>query len=102
MSAPPQESIGTMEDYQGTGLIWEEEEYATKITKEATRKAVDSRVLVPEIYGLAITGIISLLAIIVTLALHYTVISLIFTIPLVGVFLGFGYIGYLKKYGRYQ
>lgn len=93
------------EKYWGAeGIFYakDEEEYATVFEEMDTKKTVEASVFAPEICGLTITGILSLLAIIVSLALNSTVLSLIFTIPLVGVLLGSGYIGYLKKYGKYH
>lgn len=102
MSAAPAVEETLVIDRRTEPFFYPNEEYATEIPQKVTNKAVDSRVFVPEIYGLAITGIISFLAFIVSLALNYTILSLIFTIPLVGSLLGSGYIRYLKKYGTYH
>jgi len=79
--------------FRGEGY---EQEY--RIREEQIIKSITKDTMAAEIVGLSITGILSIVGLCVSLAINYTLLSLLFVMPLVGVAIGAAYILYMKKH----
>ena len=91
-----------LEVYRGIqGFVYEEDRYTLSITDEA-RENLESDAFTPEIYGLGISAILAILAVFISSALGYTLLALLFIVPLVGVAIGGAYILYLKKNSKHE
>jgi len=96
-----QMKTATLEVYQGSeGFIYKEDKYIMNYPKEVENQ--NASIFTPERYGLGVTGILSIVAILILLALSYSMLALLFVVPLIGVAMGFAYIEYVEKHGKFQ
>lgn len=101
MSAKPYKA-SVLAGYQGEqGLLYSEtDNYTLDLPRKDVDESIDSAIFTPEIYGMGIMGIIALVAIVVSLALGYTMLAPLFAVPLIGIVIGFSYIRYVKTHGK--
>ena len=86
--------------YNGsTGYVEERDKLEYRIREREPVVITIKDTMAAEIAGLSITAILSLVGLGVSLATNYTLLSLLFVMPLVGAAIGFSYIAYLKKHG---
>jgi len=86
--------------YNGlTGYVEERDKSEYRIRERAHGVIMIKDTMAAEIAGLSITGIVSLVGLGVSLAINYTLLSLLFVMPLVGVAIGASYLAYMKKHG---
>ena len=86
--------------YNGrTGYVEERSKLEYQIQEREHGVIMTKDTMAAEIAGLSITGILSLVGLGVSLAINYTLLSLLFIMPIVGVAIGTGYLLYMKKHG---
>jgi len=89
---------GAARIYEGkSGFYYEHEDVYGE--KESSRPVTAKDAMMPEVCALAITGILAIIGLSVSLVLSYQLLALLFVMPLVGVVIGASYIAYMKKHG---
>ncbi len=85
--------------YHGTtGLFYDEDHEKDYRIRKEIKSRVTKDTMAAEIVSLSVIGLISIAGLCVSLALNYTLFSLLFVMPLVGVAIGTAYILYMKKH----
>lgn len=98
MSAMPSASA-VSQIYGGrTDYVEKSNQLAYEIREKERGIIMTKDTMAAEIVGLSITGILSIAGLCVSLAINYTLLSLLFVMPLVGVAIGTGYLLYMKKH----
>jgi hypothetical protein len=93
-------SPAASQTYKGlTGYIEESDKREYQIREREHGGIMVKDTMAAEIVGLSITGILSLVGLCVSLAINYSLLSLLFVIPLIGVAIGFSYMAYMRKHG---
>ena len=82
-----------------TGYVEEGSKQMYQIREREHGAIMTKDTMAAEITGLSITGILSVVGLCVSLAINYTLLSLLFVMPLVGVAIGISYLVYMKKHG---